>query len=121
MYIQHALVIYYDDVTVYSPPRKFTSRPRAGICKRLRNPGIDSETSIPPVYVAWRPGTTSRFAVPSRQAGNRFLGSLKGLQIRALLTDRWVVSGLDCLFTGRGAPSRGEVWFGTPGKKMEKE
>ncbi len=34
----------------------------ARICKRLRSPGIDS----------------------ARQAGNRFLGSLKGLQIRAL-------------------------------------
>ncbi len=26
------------------------------ICKRLRRPGIDSEDSIPPVYVAWRAG-----------------------------------------------------------------
>jgi hypothetical protein len=30
-------------------------------------------------------GTTNRVAVPSRQAGNRFLGSLKGLQTRALV------------------------------------
>ncbi len=56
----------------------------AGICRRLWSPGIDSEKSIPPVYVAWRAGTTNRFAVPSRQDGNRFLGSLKGLRIRAL-------------------------------------
>jgi hypothetical protein len=27
--------------------------------------------------------TSNRIAVPARQAGNRFLGSLKGLQIRA--------------------------------------
>ncbi len=39
--------------------------------------------SIPPAYVAWRAGTTNRVVAPSRQAGNRFLGSLKGLQIRA--------------------------------------
>jgi hypothetical protein len=46
-------------------------------------PGIDSEDSIPPAYVAWRAGTTNRVVVPARQDGNRFLGSLKGLQIRA--------------------------------------
>ncbi len=39
--------------------------------------------SILPVYVAWRAGTTNRVVVPARQAGNRFLGSLKGLQIQA--------------------------------------
>jgi hypothetical protein len=37
-----------------------------------------------PAYVAWRAGTTNRVGVPARQARNRFLGSLKGLQIRAL-------------------------------------
>ncbi len=42
--------------------------------------------SIPSAYVAWRVGTSNRVAVPARQAGNRFLGSLKGLQIRALLS-----------------------------------
>ncbi len=26
----------------------------AGICKRLKSPGIDSKESIPPAYVAWR-------------------------------------------------------------------
>ncbi len=57
---------------------------RARICKRLWNPGIDSEKSIPPAYVAWRAGTTNRVFVPVRQTGNRFLGSLKGLKIRAL-------------------------------------
>ncbi len=40
--------------------------------------------SIPPAYVVWRAGTTNRVAVPARQAGNRFLGSIKGLKIRAL-------------------------------------
>ncbi len=39
---------------------------RARICRRLRSSGIDSDESILP----W--------------AGNRFLGSLKGLQIGAL-------------------------------------
>jgi hypothetical protein len=55
---------------------------RARICKSLWSPGIDSDDSIPPAYVAWRVGTTNRVVVPARQAGNRFLGSLKGLQIR---------------------------------------
>jgi hypothetical protein len=48
-----------------------------------------SEVSIPPAYVALRLvrplGTTKRVSVPARQAGNPFLGSLKRLQIRALL------------------------------------
>jgi hypothetical protein len=51
----------------------------ARIFKRLRSPGIDSKEAIPPVYVAWRTGTSNRVVVPARQAGNRFLGSLKGL------------------------------------------
>jgi hypothetical protein len=37
--------------------------------------------SILPAYVAWRAGTANRLVV---SAGKRFLGSLKGLQIRAL-------------------------------------
>jgi hypothetical protein len=41
------------------------------------------QESIPPAYVAWRLGTTNRVVVPPCQAENRFLGSLKGLQIRA--------------------------------------
>jgi hypothetical protein len=40
---------------------------------------------MPLAYVAWRAGTTYRVVVPVRQAGNRFLGSFKGLQIRALV------------------------------------
>jgi hypothetical protein len=39
---------------------------------------------MPLAYVAWRDGTTYRVVVLVRQAGNRFLSSLKGLQIRAL-------------------------------------
>jgi hypothetical protein len=50
---------------------------RAGICKRLRSPGIDSKESIPPAYVAWRAGTSNEVVVPALQAGNRFLGSKK--------------------------------------------
>ncbi len=40
---------------------------------------------MPLAYVAWRAGTTCRVVVPVRQDGNRFLVSLKGLQIRAQL------------------------------------
>ncbi len=56
---------------------------RARICKSLRSPEIDSEESIPPAYVARPAGTTNSVVVRARQAGNRFLGSLKGIQIRA--------------------------------------
>ncbi len=56
----------------------------ARICKRLWSIGIDPEESILPAYVAWRAGTPNRAFVLSRRAGNRFLGSLKDLQIRAL-------------------------------------
>jgi len=49
-----------------------------------------SEVSIPPAYVSLRLvrplGTTKRVSVPARQAGNPFLSSLKGLQIRAPVT-----------------------------------
>jgi hypothetical protein len=57
---------------------------RARICKCLTNLGIDSKASITLAYVAWRVGTSIRVVVLARQAGNRFLGSFKGLQIRAL-------------------------------------
>ncbi len=40
--------------------------------------------AIPQAYITWRAGTSNRVVVPAHQAGNRFLGSLKGLQIRAL-------------------------------------
>ncbi len=64
------------------------SRTRARICKRLRSPGIHSKEPIPPDYVALRAGTSSRVVFPARQARNRFLGSSKGLQIRAQLRNR---------------------------------
>jgi hypothetical protein len=38
---------------------------------------------IPPAYLVWRAGTTNRVIVLARQAGNRFLDSLKGLKTRA--------------------------------------
>ncbi len=43
-----------------------------------------AQESIPPAYVAGRVGTTNRVVVPAHKARNRFLGSSKGLQIRAL-------------------------------------
>ncbi len=63
----------------------FYPEARARICKRLRRPGIDSKESIPQAHGAWRAGTSNRVVVTERQVGNRFLGTLKGLQIRALL------------------------------------
>jgi hypothetical protein len=33
------------------------------------------------MYLAWRAGTTIRVVEPARHAGNRFLDSLKGIQI----------------------------------------
>ena len=66
---------------------------RARICKRVRSLGIDSKESIPPAYEAWRAGTSNRFVVPARQDGNRFLGSLKGLQIRVQL-DRYLENSM---------------------------
>ncbi len=58
---------------------------RARICKRKRSPEIDSKESTPPAYVACRAATSNGVVIPAHQAGNRFLGSLKGLQIRVLL------------------------------------
>jgi hypothetical protein len=60
---------------------------RARICKCLWSPGIDSEESISAASVAWRASTTNRVVGLARQNGNRFLGPLKGLQIRALATE----------------------------------
>ncbi len=67
-------------------PKILASRHWARICKHLWSPGIDSEKSIPPAYVAWRESTKNRVVLLARQAGNRFLVSLKGFQIRALDT-----------------------------------
>ncbi len=94
MYIVHVSLL----------PRLVANRARN--CKRLRRPGIDSEDSIPPAYVAWRAGTTNRVVVPARQDGNRYLGSLKGLQIRALSTGQVGDSLYRCLlpFSGLNPP-----------------
>jgi hypothetical protein len=63
--------------------RAAVAEAREEFFKLLRSPGIDSKESIPPAYVAC---TSNRVAVPARrQAGNRFLGSVKALQIRAVL------------------------------------
>jgi hypothetical protein len=56
---------------------------RARIFKSLRSPEIDSEETIPPAYVAWWASTTNRVVLLVRRTANRFLGSLKGLQIRS--------------------------------------
>jgi hypothetical protein len=37
----------------------------ARIFKLLGSPGIDSKKSIPPAYVAWRAGTTTKFLLGS--------------------------------------------------------
>ncbi len=79
-----------------TPICRIPARPRARICKRLWSPGIDSEKSIAPAYVVWRAGPTNRVVVPDRQDENRFLGSLKGLQIRALVTNAGGIDSLDC-------------------------
>jgi hypothetical protein len=49
----------------------------------LRSPGIDTNESIPPAYVAWRACASIRVVERARKARNRVLGSLKALQIRA--------------------------------------
>jgi hypothetical protein len=64
----------------YSP--LYTAIIRARICKRLGSPGINSMESIPLAYVDWRAGVL-QVGLSYRPPG-RFLGSLKGLQIRAL-------------------------------------
>jgi hypothetical protein len=63
----------------------------AQICKHLRSPGIDSRNRFGQP-VAWRTDTSNRVVVLARQAGNRFLDSLNGLQIRSLAT---LAGGID--------------------------
>jgi hypothetical protein len=60
--------------TLSPPPFPLPPSSRAHICKPFKEP----QESIPPPYVAWRPSTTNRVIISTRQAGNRFLGSLKG-------------------------------------------
>ncbi len=67
-------------IYVQSLPRKSEEKRdcRARVCKRLWSPGIHSASlcSLAGRYF-------NRVVVPVRQAKNRFLVSLKGLQIRA--------------------------------------
>ncbi len=71
----------------------------ARICKRLRRPGIDSEDSIPPAYVAWQADTTNRVVVPGRQAGNQFLGSLNTGSVQKCIL--YISSSLRVVFPSR--------------------
>jgi hypothetical protein len=50
------------------------------------SPAIDSKESISSAFIACRAGTSNRVVAQVRQAENRFLGSLEGLQIRALIS-----------------------------------
>ncbi len=72
---------------------------RALICKWLRVPEINSEELIVPTYVAWRSIPTNWVVLLAQMAGYQFLGSLKGLQIRA----QYLGVG------GRGLSCRSEV------------
>ncbi len=89
---------YLDDLSWVSLITRWRRSPllpvvqyRARIWESLRALGIDSKESTPPAYIAWRAGTSNKVVVPARYAGNRLLGSLKSLQIRAQ------VPGLDRL------------------------
>jgi hypothetical protein len=73
VFLRTAQDLNVDSFSLRNAPYEDSAR----ICKRLWSPGIDSGESIPPAYVAWRAGATNRIIVPDRQAGNRFLGSLK--------------------------------------------
>jgi len=79
------LMLFLDNSVLDS--KTFHVLSRARIFKRVRNPGIVSKESISPAHLAWRAGTSHRVVVPVRLAGNRFLDSLKGLQILALLAN----------------------------------
>ncbi len=72
---------------------------KALICKWLRIPETNSEESILPTYVAWRSNPTNWVVLLAQLAGYQFLGSLKGLQIRA----QYLGVG------GRGLSCRSEV------------
>ncbi len=69
----------------------------ARIWKRLWSPGIDSEESIQPVYVAWRAGTTNRVVVPGPPGWKSIPGLLKRFTIRAL--DSFCLSTLFVFFS----------------------
>ena len=58
---------------------------RARICKRLWSPGIDSEDSIPPAYVAWRAAVRQiELSYRPARLGIDSWAPSTGLQIRAL-------------------------------------
>ncbi len=68
-------------VNIYSEQKVRTLvESRARICRRLWSPGIDSASLC---SLAGKCDKYCSVVVPARQGGNRFLGSLKGLQIRA--------------------------------------
>jgi hypothetical protein len=52
---------------------------------------IFAQESIPPAYVAWRPGTITLFVVPARPAGGiDYSESIPGLLSESLTTiDHW--------------------------------
>jgi hypothetical protein len=52
----------YSDKWIYTFHEKIlkTIYPEPEFFKRLRSPGLDSEESIQPAYVAWQAGTTCR-------------------------------------------------------------
>jgi hypothetical protein len=74
---------------------------------------------MPPADVVWRAGTSNRVLAPVRQAGNRFLGSVKGVQIWALLLTFSTVKGRHGLpgFPGRQG-EKGEPMILTPDEKQ---
>jgi hypothetical protein len=80
---------------------KTFKEPRARINKRIWSPGINPKELIPPAYLAWRAGTSNMIVVPSRLAGNQFLGSLKGLQIQAHESVPRIESASLCSLAGR--------------------
>jgi hypothetical protein len=66
---------------------------RARIYKRFRRPGIDSEDSIPPAYVAWRAGTTNRVVVPGWESNpgllKRFTNTVSAYLPIRFLSGKW--------------------------------
>jgi hypothetical protein len=72
-------VFYRYRLSLRSPSILFgkLTRTWAQICKRLRSPGIDSAS------LCSLAGMSNTVVIPAHQTVNRFLGSLKGLQIWA--------------------------------------
>ncbi len=81
-------------ICYFKKDREPETKGRAGICIRLRSPGIDSKESIPQVYVTWRAGI--------RQPNIGWLGSInvykfglrkKVAKIQTLLRTEEIVRG----------------------------